>query len=78
MTSPELAHAASQTRTEEKVRELAKSYKCAEALYNQILHTSRANMTEDEEVDNLIALALARKAMGDAYCAFHASIQATQ
>ncbi len=78
MTSPALTTAASQTRTEEKVRELAKAYNQAEELYTHTLHISRANMTEDEKVDALIALEVARKTMTDAYCAFHASMRATQ
>ncbi len=78
MTSPELVHAASQTRTEEKVRELAKEYNRAESLYSMLVMGGTSTMTADERVDRLIALEVARKEMSEAYMAFRASIQATQ
>ncbi len=77
MTTPELAHAASLTRTEEKVRELAKEYNRAESLYSMLVIGGTSTMTEDEKVNRLIALEVARKEMSEAYVAFRASIRDT-
>ncbi len=74
MTSPALTLAASQTRTEEKVRELAKEYNRAESLYSMLVMGGTFTMTTDEKVDRLIALEVARKEMSEAYMAFRNSI----
>ncbi len=78
MTSPALANAAFQTRTEDQTRSLAKEYNRAVELYTAALHVNSSGMTEDDKVDALIALEGARKAMSDAYVAFRASMKDPQ
>lgn len=75
MTSPNLTLAASQTRTEDETRELAKVYRRTEKEYCDALHAPNLSFTEDQHVDNLITIEHARTTMNAAYLAFRASMK---
>lgn len=72
--SPRLRLAASSTRSEAQVRELAGAKVAAEKAYLGLLDSPKAGLSDDQLVDREIALVAARKAFLAADRALHEAV----